>query len=469
MRARVAVVGGGISGLAAAWELARARPRLAVTLFEGAAHVGGKLRLADVAGHPVDVGAESILARRPEALTLLGELGLAGDIVHPAPVGASIVSRGQRWPMPKGTLMGVPSDPESVRGLLTDEEVDRLVAEATSPPAHLDVPVGAFVERRLGAAVTDKLVEPLLAGVYAGHSRHLSLEMSVPALYRAAVDGSSVLAAARAAAATAAHGPAAGTPVFASLRSGVGSLPIALAHRLATAGVRICIERIVRVLKPASLGWMLVIGPTIDETEETFDAVILATPAAPTARLLRAVAPESAAALSRIEYASMAIITIALVGPADAIADLSGSSGFLVPPTEPLTIKASTFSSTKWPALQRRCPDLTYLRASIGRHREEATLQRSDDELGAPALADLATVLGHALPDPVAVHVQRWGGGLPQYAVGHRSLVDAVRAGLPPGLAAAGAAYDGVGIPACIASGRAAARAVLSHLVHPPA
>lgn len=464
MDVRVAVVGGGISGLAAAWELVREHRGLSVTVFEGADHVGGKLRLADVGGHQVDVGAESMLARRPEALTLLNELGIHRDVVHPAAVGASIVSRGERWPMPRGTLMGVPSDPESVRGLLTDAEVDRLVAEAISTPISLDVPVGTFIERRLGAAVTDKLVEPLLAGVYAGRSRNLSLEMSVPALYRTAVEGTSVLGAARAAAAAAAAGPAAGTPVFASLGSGVGSLPITLSGALIRSGVTVQTGATVRVLRPADPGWVLVSGPTTDEVEDAFDAVVLATPAAPTARLLRSAAPESAQALAGIEYASVAIVTIALAGGPGTVDELRGSSGFLVPPSEPLTIKAATFSSSKWPALAKRTPDRTYLRASIGRHREERTLQRPDDELVDIALADLATVLGRPLPDPVDVHVQRWGGGLPQYAVGHRSLVDRARAGLPPGLGVGGAAYEGVGIPACIGSGRAAAHHVLAHL-----
>ncbi|MDN5791114.1 MAG: protoporphyrinogen oxidase [Micrococcales bacterium] len=464
MGARVAVVGGGISGLAAAWELSRAAQDLTISVLEGAERVGGKLRLAEVAGHLVDVGPESVLARRPEALTLICELGLATEVIHPAPVGASIVSRGRRWPMPRGTLMGVPSDPDSVRGLLTDAEVGRLIAETLTPPIHHDVPLGAFIEQRLGAAVTDRIVEPLLAGVYAGHSRSLSLEMAVPALHRAARDGIPVLEAARAAAAAASDARGPDTPVFASLRSGVGSLPLALTRRLRERGVEVRTGTTVRELRAVDGGWVLVSGPTIDEVEELFDAVVLATPAAPTARLLRTVAPRAAQALASIEYASVAIVTIAIDSSRGELAALADSSGFLVPPAESLTIKAATFTSTKWPALHEHFPETTFVRASIGRHREEATLQRPDEELAAAALADLATVLGQPLPDPVAVHVQRWGGGLPQYAVGHRLVVDRARAGLVPGLGLGGAAYDGVGIPACVGSGRAAARRVLAHL-----
>ncbi|HEU5159367.1 MAG TPA: protoporphyrinogen oxidase, partial [Streptosporangiaceae bacterium] len=185
MGARVAVVGGGIAGLAAAWELAGAADDLDVVLIEASDRVGGKLCREVVGGTAIDVGAESVLARRPEALRLMDELGLGALVVNPAQAGASIVSGGRRWPMPKDTLMGVPADPESVRGLLSDDEVDRLVAERVGAPLATDVAVGRFVDDRLGRAVTDKLVEPLLAGVYAGDSRQLSLEMSIPALYLA--------------------------------------------------------------------------------------------------------------------------------------------------------------------------------------------------------------------------------------------------------------------------------------------
>ncbi|MFM6849432.1 MAG: protoporphyrinogen oxidase [Terrabacter sp.] len=460
MARTVAVIGGGISGLAAAWELTRPGTDVHVTLLEGSDRVGGKLRLEDVGGARVDVGAESVLARRPEALTLFEELGVSDRTTHPAAVGASIVSRGVRWPMPKGTLMGVPSDPESVRGLLDDDEVQRLVDEVVEAPREGDLSVGDLVDARLGPAVTDRLVEPLLAGVYAGHAREISVEQAVPALAEAAREGRPLTDVARAAVAAAASGPTAALPVFATLVGGMGTLPEVLRTRLTDAGVDVRTGAVVRELEADGAGWRVSTGPTTAVRREHFDAVVLATPAAPTSRLLGHVAAAAAEALAAVEYASMAIVTLALDGPVPPQLD---GSGFLVPPTEPLTIKASTFSSLKWPWLARAHPDRTYLRASVGRHREEASLQRSDDELGEVALADLRTVLGDALPDPAAVHVQRWGGGLPQYAVGHRARLAPTR-DLPPRLALCGAAYDGVGIPACIASGRAAARTVLTRV-----
>ena len=192
--------------------------------------------------------------------------------------------------------------------------------------------------------------------------------------------------------------------------------------------------------------------------DESHDAVVIATPARPASRLLAVIAPTTAERLATIDYASMAIVTFAVDGRP---ASLARSSGFLVPPVEGLTVKAATFSTSKWPWLANAHPDRTWLRASIGRHGEEATLQHDDQTLAATALADLRSVVGD-LPDPVDQHVQRWGGGLPQYAVGHRRLVTDARRDLPPTLALAGAAYDGVGVPACIGSGRAAARAVLT-------
>lgn len=474
MVARVGVVGAGIAGLAAAWHLVQQAPDLDVTILEGSSRVGGKLRLEQVGDVAVDVGAESVLARRPEATQLFEELGLADRVTHPAHVPASIVSGGVLRPMPSGTLMGVPSDPESVRGLLTDAEVRRLMAEQQSPPVGSDVSVGEFIDTRLGPAVTDKLVEPLLAGVYAGNSRELSLQMAVPSLFQAATEGTSLLAAARSAARLAqAEGSDEGTgppPVFATVVGGLGTVPAVMATRLANLGVDIRTGTMVRRLQrqqddrtdPHHQSFVLSAGPTTDVRRHVFDAVVLATPAAPTARLLRTIASDAAERLAAIEYASMAIVTLVLDGPAP---DLLEGSGFLVPPTEQLTIKASTFSSVKWPWLAATHPDRTVLRASIGRHGEEAVLHRSDGDLAATALDDLAAVLRRPLPAPLAVHVQRWGGALPQYAVGHLDRV----AGLTEpaaGVALAGAAYGGVGVPACIASGRRAAEAILTRLQH---
>jgi oxygen-dependent protoporphyrinogen oxidase len=206
-------------------------------------------------------------------------------------------------------------------------------------------------------------------------------------------------------------------------------------------------------------------GPTVAEEVVEADGVVLALPAAPASRLLRDHAPAAAAALGQVPYASMGIVTLVLPGAARAA--VSGS-GFLVPPVERLRVKASTFSSLKWGWLGESAGDRVVLRASLGRFGQEDELQHEDGELVAAVLDDLRTVLG-PLPEPVAALVTRWGGGLPQYTVGHVERMATVRQDVAAleGLAVCGAAYDGVGVPACIASGRAAAGQVLLRLPTP--
>ena len=192
---RVVVVGAGISGLAAAWRLSRRSPGTEVIVLEGAPEVGGKLRVAEIGGLTVDVGAESVLARRPEAVALIAEAGLGDDLVHPVPTAtASVLARGRLHRLPAGTVMGVPGSLAvlpGLAGLLTTAEVDRVAAEPTidAPAVVEDVDVASWVAGRMGRAVVDRLVEPLLGGVYAGHADQLSLAATVPALWQRAHHG----------------------------------------------------------------------------------------------------------------------------------------------------------------------------------------------------------------------------------------------------------------------------------------
>jgi len=463
---RVVIVGGGISGLAAAWELVRAAPGVEVTVLDAADRPGGKLRREPVAGVAIDVGAESVLARRPEAVDLMAELGLGESVVHPATTSAAIWSRGRLHPMPRGTLMGIPSPASSALGVLTAEEVARAEDEqAWTPGDGEDVSVGDYVAGRLGDAVVDRLVEPLLAGVYAGQARRLSLRACLPQVYASVARGTSLTEAARVAAqASALSSAGSSAPVFAGLHGGVGRLAEVLTESLRSHGVVVRSGTIARELVRDGAGWSVVAGPRPDPQRFAADAVVVATPAAATARLLEPHAPAASAALREVEYASMAIVTLAVDG-GPGRAPLPGS-GFLVPAVDGRTIKASTFSSTKWAWTSEVAGDLSFLRASVGRFGETSDLQRPDEELVAVAVAEVSEALGHQLPRIVDTHVQRRGGALPQYTVGHVDRVARVRAAAAavPGLALAGAAYDGVGIPACIGTGRAAARAVLTHL-----
>ncbi|MFZ0047312.1 MAG: protoporphyrinogen oxidase, partial [Streptosporangiaceae bacterium] len=246
---------------------------------------------------------------------------------------------------------------------------------------------------------------------------------------------------------------------FTTLAGGLGTLPPALA---AASGAVVRTRAMVRELARTPTGWRLTVGSAHAPETIDADAVILAVPGTPASRLLAGVAPPAAAALAGIKYASMAVITLAY--PAAAFPQPVTGSGFLVPPADGRAVKAVTFSTVKWPHLRRQEQDLQIVRCSVGRLGEHAVLQRDDTELAALAAADLAAATGVA-GGPVDARVSRWGGGLPQYSVGHLDRVASIRAGIAaePGLAVCGAAYDGVGIPACIATARLAANQVLTY------
>ncbi|GAB3676161.1 protoporphyrinogen oxidase [Angustibacter aerolatus] len=462
--ARVVVVGAGIGGLAAAQRLLAERPGLDVVVLDAAGRVGGKLALGEVGGLTVDLGAESLLARRPEAVDLARAVGLGDDLVTPRSAGALVRSGGRLHPLPTGTVMGVPSRTEGLDGLLPRRAVDAVAAEPRTPHERLtdDTDVATFVRGRVGDDVVARLVEPLLGGVYAGHAERLSLRATVPALWEAAVSGGSVVE--RAAAATRA-GTATAGPVFAGVRGGVGRLPLAVADAVRAAGGDVRTGATVRELRRTPFGWRLVVGPTTAPEVLDADAVVVAVPPPAAARLLRDVAPVAASTLAGVELASLALVTAVL--PRAAADLLPAGSGVLVPPVEGRVVKAVTASSAKWPWLDDRDAEHVVVRASVGRHGDERDLQLDDDALTARVLADLTGVLDLREPlRPVATAVTRWGGGLPQYAVGHVDAMALVRREVArrPGLAVAGAAYDGVGVPAVIASAHRAARDVLSHL-----
>jgi oxygen-dependent protoporphyrinogen oxidase len=276
---RVVVVGGGISGLAAAWFLHEADPTLAITVLEGRPELGGKLRLGELAGAPLDLGAESVLLRRREGQRLAEAVGLT--MVAAETTSASIWSRGALHPVPADTVMGVPASVEALAasGLLTAEELDRVRAEERLPGDALtaDVAVAQVVGDRLGSAVLDRLVEPLLGGVYAGRADHLSIRSTLSAIASGLTDQPSVLAAARAAKAAA---PAGTGPVFGAPRGGVGLLPGAVAK---ASGAAVQTSTTVRELHRAGAGWELVTGGAAEPHRIEADAVVLALPPAPAA------------------------------------------------------------------------------------------------------------------------------------------------------------------------------------------
>lgn len=454
---RVVVIGGGIAGLAAAYRLATSGTR--VTLLEATDRLGGKLWAGEIAGAPVDLGAESMLARRPEAVALARAVGLGDRLRAPATTTASVWTRDALRPMPKGHVMGVPGSPDALSGLLSAEGIARIGRERELPPAELgdDVAVGGFVAERLGREVVDRLVEPLLGGVYAGDAYRISMRAAVPALFDAArAAGGNLLDGVREVQRRAAERQETG-PVFMGLDGGIGTLPPAVADAVRAAGGEILTGTPVLGLTRGTDGWRI----RTEERELTADGIVLATPAWSASALLADTAPAAAAELARVEYASMALVTLAFRS-ADTAA-LPAGSGFLVPPVDGRTIKASTFSAQKWGWAADSAPGLFLLRTSVGRYGEEEQLDREDDDLVAASLKDLAEATGLSAR-PVATEVTRWIGGLPQYPVGHLDRVARVRDAVAalPGLRVCGAAYDGVGIPACVGSGRRAADEIVA-------
>ncbi|EST34485.1 protoporphyrinogen oxidase [Streptomyces roseochromogenus subsp. oscitans DS 12.976] len=444
------MIGAGVAGLAAAHRLLGRGAR--VTVLEAADRVGGKLLPGEIAGVRVDLGAESMLARRPEAVTLAREVGLAERLQPPATATASIWTRGALRPMPKGHVMGVPGTAAALSGVLSAEGLARIERDADLPRTEVgdDVAVGEFVAARLGREVVDRLVEPLLGGVYAGDAYRISMRSAVPQLFQAARTHASLTEAVREIQAKAAANQQTG-PVFMGIEGGVGTLPLAIADSVRARGGEIRTGTPVTGLRvEASGGWRITTGERVLHA----DAVIVAVPAPAAARLLRAESPEAAAELAAVEYASMALVTLAYRRSA---LDLPEGSGFLVPPVDGRTIKASTFASHKWGWIAEEDPDVVVLRTSVGRHGETEILQRDDAALVEVSRHDLREATGLDAV-PLETRVTRWTDGLPQYPVGHHARVARVREQVAklPGLAVCGAQYDGVGIPACIVSAYAA-------------
>jgi oxygen-dependent protoporphyrinogen oxidase len=459
------VIGGGIAGLAAAFFLREVPCR--VTVLEGSTRLGGKLSVTEIAGVMVDEGAEALLARRPEGTGLAAAAGLEGQLTWPGTTAARIWSRGRMCPLPRRQVLGVPADLAELAGtgLMSSDGLARarqdLVLPATARDG--DVPVAAFVAARFGHEVVDRLVDPLLAGVYAGRSEELSFEATLPAIAAESRKHASLAEAAGALLPDPARpGSPDPVPVFTTLAGGLGTLPGAVA---AASGAAVRTGAMVRGLARTATGWRLTVGSRHDEEHLTADAVILAVPASPAARLLGGASGASAAvtALGEIRYASMAIVTLAY--QAAAFPRPLEGSGYLVPAADGRPVKAVTFSTVKWPHLRGAGAGLDIVRCSLGRAGEEALLQSGDAELASLAAADLAAATG-ARERPVAARVTRWGGGVPQYTVGHLDRVARIRSAVAgqPGLAVCGAAYDGIGIPACVATAQAAVGQIAAHL-----
>lgn len=448
MTSSYCVVGGGISGLTAAYRLrAVAGDDATITLFEPADRLGGVLRTERVGGQPMDVGAEAFVVRRPEVPALLADVGLADRQLATTGARPLIYSQDRLHPLPPQTVVGIPSSATSMAGLVDEATIAQIESEPTRPLSWQhgsDPSVAQLVADRFGEQVVGRSVDPLLGGIYAGSAATIGLRAAAPGL-AAALDGgaTSLTDAVRAALPTVTDGP-----VFGAVDGGYTVLVDELVRRSRPHWVKAAVERI----EGAEPGWAL-----RDDTGADWraDAVILAVPAPRLARLVEGIAPRTASAASRITSASSAVVALAM--PAGTA--FPEHSGVLVATGEGLLAKAITLSSRKW----GRRGDTELVRLSFGRFGdvpEDQACRASDDDLLAWAVHDLATVFGVAA-DPVDVFVQRWIDAMPQYGPGHADVVAELRAGLPPTIAVAGSYLDGIGVPACIgAAGRAVTLAV---------
>ncbi|KWX22852.1 protoporphyrinogen oxidase [Mycolicibacterium wolinskyi] len=446
MSAAYCIVGGGISGLVAAYRLRMAAgPHADITLLDPADRLGGVLRTERVGGQSLDVGAEAFVARRPEMPALLAELGLAGRQIGTTGVRPLIYSGARLHPLPQGTLQGIPAQASSVLGLVDDATVARILDERTRPFSWrpgADPAVAELVGDRFGQQVVQRSVDPLLTGVYAGSAATIGLRSAVPTLAAALDRGARNLTEA----VRDALGPPVTGPVFGALDGGYTVLLEELQRR---AGVRWAQVAAVRVDR-GTRGWEV-----LDDEGNRWraDGVVLAVPAPGLPRLIEHVAPRTAAAARRIRVASAAVVALALPGGTP----LPQQSGVLVASGERLNAKAVTLTSRKW----GRRGNVELLRLSFGRYGDDLARSTGDEDLLAWSMRDLQTLFGIAV-EPVDCHVHRWIDAMPQYGPGHADLIAELRAGLPPTLVVAGGYLDGIGVPACVGTATRAATALVN-------
>jgi oxygen-dependent protoporphyrinogen oxidase len=456
---KVAVVGGGIAGLAAARRLEAVLPDADLVLFEASDRLGGKIATERSDGFVVEAAADSFLSRKERGIGLCEELGLERELVGRRPENArTFVRRGaDLHPLPEGLTGMIPTSLDALASspLLSEEGRARLAEEPDLPaaPPGADEAIASFMTRRLGREAYENLVEPLVTGIYGGDGAQLSLEATFPNLRALELEHGSLLRGLqRQERGESRH------PAFVSLRRGMDGLVSALEETLDR--TEVALGTAVRGLASADAGYTVELARGSSEA----DGVVLAVPAFAAADLLGDLDRELADLHAGIPYASSAIVTLAFreadVGrPLDAY-------GYVVPSIEGTGVLACTWSSSKW---EGRAPaGHALVRVYVGRFGGRDLTRLDDGELVSLALDELALVGIQAEPEFARIH--RWPRGMPQYVLGHPGRLERIDAALAEhrGLAVAGAAYRGVGIPDCIRSGEKAAEAVARALARVP-
>ncbi|MCF4005825.1 protoporphyrinogen oxidase [Corynebacterium uropygiale] len=463
---RYAVIGAGLAGLSAAYEIHQHAPEAAIEVFEATDRIGGKMFSVPFHSGPVDMGAEAFLARNQEAYAFFTEeLGLR--TVTPSGLPSSVYMGGQLRPLPHAGMMGIPADAEPIREIISEESARRIDAEAEQDPIPWtpgqDYSAGRLVRERYGDDVVDRLVSALLGGVYSCTADDLGIRATIPRLAATfdamAEAGEPVYLSAavrrllekRAQAAGSARGAGTGQgSVFAAFPGGYAEVYETLAER---SGARIFIDAFITGLSRDPKGGYRLTGGG----EGAYDRVILATPAPTTALLLKGIAPEAAQHIAGIRLASSAVVGMKF----DTDEGLPQNSGILIAADEPgLHAKAFTLSSRKWPHLAERGGAV--VRASFGRFGDDALVRAEEDDLVDYALDDLQAITGFdgRAAGLSEIYVQRWFGGIPCFDEHILERVRQAKEALAEisDLGVTGAWASGVGVPAVLADARRVAR-----------
>jgi len=459
---RIAILGGGISGLSAAYELEqqkRAGANVEYVLYEASSRLGGVLQTEHIDGCVVEAGPDSFISEKPWAADLCRELGLGDQLIgsNDSDRKTYILTRGRLVVMPDGLMFMVPTKllPTGLSPLFSLKTKLRMSQELFHPPRAVDhdESVAAFVQRHYGAEMVDRLADPLLSGVYGGEAANLSVRAVLPRFAEMERTHGSLGRAMLVARKKMKASPRKPPPLFTSLRNGMQHLAESVVSRLDPASLMK--NTPAQAVQREAGSWVVSAGLQSDQ----FDAVIVALPAAAAANVLRMASPELSGELAAIQYSSS--ITVGLGYDREVRRSLPPGFGFLVPRSEGKSLLAATFVHNKFP--HRAPPDRALLRCFFAGNNAEKVWTLSDDQIIAVVRNELQQIIG-LRADPLLARVYKWKSAMAQYGVGHLDRLDRIEKlrAQSPGLTLAGNAYRGIGVPDCVRSGREAAKQLLA-------